>query len=99
MLRQSWTNAVCAALIQSGLPEFLPDDADRLLEQVMPAKCSGLEPHLAGPTRAVPLCVSWKGPAWPAIIGVALQQASPTSPLTTQGVTHSAWGGVANATR
>jgi hypothetical protein len=48
---------MCAAFLQSSLPQFLPNRG-KLSPEVMPAGPFELEPCPCGPTRAVPRCVS-----------------------------------------
>ncbi|HEX9134083.1 MAG TPA: hypothetical protein VF844_17460 [Ktedonobacteraceae bacterium] len=98
---QTLTTVVPTAPRQSSQSVFL-SHPDRLSSQVMPRKCWELEPHLArasGSPTTLRAGSSARGPGLPVFVGVSLWQASPTSPVATQGVTRSVWGGVANATR
>ncbi len=54
IVRQSSTTPVCAALIRSSFPPFLPH-CRKLSDQVMPWRKCGSERFLVRPTRAPPL--------------------------------------------
>ena len=86
--RQTWTLVVSAALSQSGLSAFLPV-SDRLVAQESLLRQSAGWNVAASSQREAPphshVCSS-ADLAWPAFIGVSLQQAFPARSLAEQGV-------------